>query len=344
MKIGNFPVWHWHIENSSICSLRCPRCPRSEIPDTLIQTSLDLDFFEKNFTPDFLTNVWQISFCGDDGDPIYGKDFLDIVYYLKFCKPDLSLRIITNGSYRSKAWWNRLAVTLNQYDEIHFSLDGWDQQSNEKYRVNSSWASIVDALDSMKDCSAIKVWAAIAFSFNYKKIHSKMIPVAESYGFDRFQLTLSTKFGSKYENYLKDNVDYLEPSQKYVSGSHRFERKTYDLTQREQKDNSKFNVNLNMFVRSKVNNGIRPLCHIGNKGLYISSQGYFYPCCWMANRYNHTQWQEFRKPEFNLNQRTITQVLLDPQWQEFFNNAHNYSECQNKCTAANMSIEYGTSW
>ena len=344
MKIGNFPIWHWHIENSSICSLRCPRCPRSEIPDTLVQTSLGLDFFEKNFTPEFLTDVWQISFCGDDGDPIYGKDFLDIIFYLKFCKPELSLRIVTNGSHRPPAWWDRLAATLNQYDEIHFSLDGWEQQSNEKYRVNSNWSSISQALDSMRNCNAIKVWAAIAFSFNYKKIHKKMIPVAESYGFDKFQLTLSTKFGSKYNNYLKDNTDYLEPDSDYVSTSHRFERKIYDLTSREQLDNGKFDINLNYLANSKEQNGINPLCQIGNKGLYISSQGYFYPCCWMANRYNHTQWQTFRKPEFDLNDRSITEVLSDLYWTDFFANAHNYTECQTKCALKNLNIQYGTSW
>jgi MoaA/NifB/PqqE/SkfB family radical SAM enzyme len=344
MKINDFPLWHWHIENSSICSLRCPRCPRSEIPDTLVQTSLGLDFFEKNFTPDFLSDVWKISFCGDDGDPIYGKDFLDILFYLKFCKPDLSLRIVTNGSHRPRAWWDKLAAILNQYDEIHFSLDGWDQQSNEKYRVNSDWVSITDALDSMKSSSAVKTWAAIAFSFNYKKINTKMIPMAEALGFDKFQLTLSTKFGSKYANYLTNDVDSLEPSGKYVAKSHRFERLVYDLTGREMLQNKSYELNLYHFFKLENINNIAPICQIGNKGLYISSQGYFYPCCWLANRYNHTQWQEFRRPEFDLKERTITQVLSDPRWQEFFNNAHNYSECASKCAASNMTLEYGTSW
>ena len=26
-------LYHWHIEPSSKCSLRCPRCPRQEHPD-----------------------------------------------------------------------------------------------------------------------------------------------------------------------------------------------------------------------------------------------------------------------------------------------------------------------
>ena len=77
------PIWHWHIEKSSICSLRCPRCPRQEVPGTLVQTSLELDFFKRNFTADVLKDVWQITFCGDDGDPIYAHDLIPVIRYIK---------------------------------------------------------------------------------------------------------------------------------------------------------------------------------------------------------------------------------------------------------------------
>ena len=68
-------TWHWHIEISSKCTLKCPRCARSEVPDTLLNTELSLEFFKTNFTADFIeTNVEKITFCGDDGDPIYAHD------------------------------------------------------------------------------------------------------------------------------------------------------------------------------------------------------------------------------------------------------------------------------
>ena len=43
-------TWHFHIEISSKCTLRCPRCARQEVPDSLINTELDLDFFKRNFS------------------------------------------------------------------------------------------------------------------------------------------------------------------------------------------------------------------------------------------------------------------------------------------------------
>ena len=338
-----WPLWHWHIENSSICSLRCPRCPRSEIPNTLEQTSLPVEFFRRNFDQSMLQNVLQISFCGDDGDPIYGKEFLETVEYLKTNKPNLSLRIVTNGSYRSRQWWEQLAKHLNEYDEVHFSIDGWDNDSNNIYRVNSKWSSIMTGVNALANSRAYLVWAAIAFKFNYHKL-DYMKQYAAWAGFDRFQITLSTKFGSIYNNYLQAGSDALEPPSEWLPKGHRFERKMYNLTSKQQADNGKLQHNIDIWNNIDKQQDIIPMCSIGNKGLYISSQGYFYPCCWMANRYNHTRWSEFRQPEYDLNTRTIADVLADPMWDEFFNNLSKHNECVNKCSRHNYNVEYATSW
>ena len=33
-------TWHFHIEISSKCTLRCPRCAQQEVPDGLVDTEL----------------------------------------------------------------------------------------------------------------------------------------------------------------------------------------------------------------------------------------------------------------------------------------------------------------
>ena len=43
----NITLDHWHIEVSSICTLKCPRCTRTEVPKTLLNRSLDLKFFQE---------------------------------------------------------------------------------------------------------------------------------------------------------------------------------------------------------------------------------------------------------------------------------------------------------
>ena len=41
----NLALDHWHIEVSSICTLKCPRCTRMEVPETLLNRQLTLEFF-----------------------------------------------------------------------------------------------------------------------------------------------------------------------------------------------------------------------------------------------------------------------------------------------------------
>ena len=191
-------TWHFHIEISSKCTLRCPRCARQEVPDSLINTELNLEFFKRNFTPEFITsNVEKITFCGDDGDPIYAHDLIPVISYIKSVKP-VEIVIVTNGSHKKPNWWKELGSVLTEQDTVHFSIDGWNNASNNLYRVNSDFDSImggVAGLRSTSDCRV--VWAAIGFKFNEDHINL-MIATARAWGFDAFQLTKSTKFGKNY--------------------------------------------------------------------------------------------------------------------------------------------------
>ena len=87
-----FDISELHIEISSRCVLKCPRCPRTELSKELkdvLNTDYSLTDFKRIFTPLVLDKVERILFCGDKGDPIYAKDFLQIVQYIKEYKPNL---------------------------------------------------------------------------------------------------------------------------------------------------------------------------------------------------------------------------------------------------------------
>jgi MoaA/NifB/PqqE/SkfB family radical SAM enzyme len=88
-------VWdHWHIEPSSICALKCPRCPRAEVPDGLLNRQLSLDFFRDQIGAEVIKRIRKITFCGNDGDPIYCRDLVDICAWVKSTNPDLQLVVI----------------------------------------------------------------------------------------------------------------------------------------------------------------------------------------------------------------------------------------------------------
>ena len=333
-------TWHFHIEISSKCTLRCPRCARSEVPESLINTELDLEFFKRNFTPEFITNnVEKITFCGDDGDSIYAHDLIPVIRYIKSVKP-VEFVIITNGSYKKPEWWQELGSVLDINDTVHFSIDGWDNESNNLYRVNSDFKSITEGVAGLRSASECKlIWAAIAFKFNEDHIN-QMVATAKSWGFDVFQLTKSTKFGSFYPSYPKD--DPLEPSKKFVSSSHRFEREILKISTREF-DNKIPETNIRLYKSVKETNGVKPLCEIGNKGLYIDARGRLFPCCWVANRYGHnSEWQTIAE-QFDLNNRTLVDVLNDEFWNNKFQTFH-WQECQTKCKAEKVDEKYASEW
>ena len=84
--------YHWHIEPSSKCSLRCPRCPRQEHPDiTWMNKEITLEQFKKVFDKEMLQQVQRFTMCGDVGDPIYAKDYLNIIEYIKTVDPTIQI-------------------------------------------------------------------------------------------------------------------------------------------------------------------------------------------------------------------------------------------------------------
>ena len=337
-NIHNWPLEHWHIELCSKCSLQCPRCSRQEVPEGLTNRDLTLEWFKENWTGKLLTDVKKITFCGDDGDPIYAKDLLKILSWLRENNDQVQFVIVTNGSYKTKSWWEKLDKILNEKDHIHFSLDGWDQESNNIYRVNCNWFSIMTGINAMRKSKAHKTWAAIAFKFNEHKIFD-MQEMAKKLAFDSFQLTLSSKFGKNYDTYPKD--DPLQPSDKFIA-SGRFTRTTVGLSGKKWHDNC-VDIFTKRFYNVDSTPSIIPLCMIGNKGLYLNAKGKFYPCCWTALRYGHNKdIFEYIKPS-----QTLGEVLDDPMWKKLFGDIRNGTaprECGEKCSAKKWSLDHATQW
>ena len=86
------------------------------------------------------------------------------------------------------------------------------------------------------------------------------------------------------------------------------------------------------FERARNLKSYPALCYVGNKGVFLNSRGEFYPCCWVANRYEHNKdFIERSQNSFNLYNRTLEQILLDDFWHTDFVKFDNL-ECKTKCT------------
>lgn len=337
---------HWHIEPSSICTLKCPRCPRTEVPESLLNRQLTLKFFQDQLGADVVKGIRKITFCGNDGDPIYCKELIEICSWIKSCNPDIQLVIITNGSYKPPEWWELLGTVLDHHDEINWSIDGWDQLSNEQYRVNSDWGSIINGYKTFinHNNATYRVWASIGFKFNQDQI-DRMKMLAGTLKFDLFQLTKSTKFGSHYPDVYGINDPLCPDRHDLVSSSHRFERVLFDLTERVrpgQQLKEIFFAKAQNLQNKKQYSGI---CLIGNKGVFLNSQGEFYPCCWTANRYQHNKdWHTLAQHRFNLNTCTFQDIIKDSFWSTDFLKFDSL-ECRTKCTPEKLADrDHTTEW
>jgi MoaA/NifB/PqqE/SkfB family radical SAM enzyme len=360
MKL-NYPwqLYHWHFEVSGKCTLKCPRCPRNEMaPVPWMNKELTLDFFKKVLSPELLkTQVKRITMCGDIGDPIYASQYLDIVEYIKLNNPKIHVFTITNGSYRKAEWWERFAAISNEYDTINFSVDGYNHESNNKYRVGSNWDSIMQGMDIMcNKSSAFVYWAAILFSFNQDHI-ADIHTQAKQIGCDGVQLTYSTKFGSKYGETYGGKNDTLEPRLEFISKTHRYERHFRNISGREQHNTDYMNTNIKMFeeISKKYQKSITPMCSIGNRGLYVSADGVIHPCSWVSYPYVsltsarktikfEDSFHQVHRDKLNLNERTLEDILNDDIWSHLFNSFDDESktwvECEQKCNCSLVNKEY----
>ena len=346
-------VFHWHLELSSKCTLKCPRCPRTEQPGRYKVTEMSLDFVKKIFTSDRLQYVNKILMSGGQGDAIYCKDFIKIIKYLKEIKSNLQLCITTNGSYKKKEWWQEVAPILNKNDVVTFSIDGWDQKSNEQYRVNSHFKSIMEGLKTLRHFNpeVYIIWSTIIFKFNQNKIDT-IKNLAKSMGVDSFNVVQSRLFGSINSDYIDTKLGYdpLEPDKDFIESKNtnrgfyvNFSNRSYPITIKP--TIYKF---IEKYKEDYKESYINPLCRIGERGLYIDAEGILYPCSWISHPFKNQNskkrnksiiWEKSlfveHKDLFNLNKHTLEEVLSHSYWKKlqcsWLNPKKAFVECEKHC-------------
>lgn len=300
-----FDLTHLHVELSSKCVLRCPRCPRTEMADAHphINQDYSLDEFCTIFTQDILSQIKYLSFCGDIGDPIYARDFLEIIEYIKQISATTQINIVTNGSYKDPNWWQRLGSSLDQHDRVTFSVDGWDHDSNRIYRVNSDWDSIIAGVRSLRSSSDVNMrWSTIVFRFNMHRIE-EIRQIAQDLGVDQFETVKSMKFGSNDPRYLNVNgIDPLEPG-----------------NYKEEKNYSKSVIKLARgytLPTAARDTKHWAKCLNGTQMPFVSVDGRFFPCAWFSSGYMENDFVEKYQNAINVRTRGFAAVLTDPCWEE----------------------------
>ena len=313
-----------HLELSSKCVLKCPRCPRTELDLDRVNQEITYDDFKLGFPEDTLNQIEHFIFCGDIGDPIYATEFLEIVEYIKQ-NSKTRIRIVTNGSYKKPIWWERLGQLLDYNDSVTFSVDGWDNVSNNQYRINSDFDSIVAGITALRQSSDCRIrWSTIYFSFNQYKIND-IRALAKSLGCNQLQTVKSSKFDGRY---LHNNVDLLKPSAELVANTLVYE------PQLEQ-------INTDKYVTIVPDPSPTPhpwaRCLNYKKDLFVGIDGLVTPCPWFNNGYQTNDFIKKHRDRLSIHNRSFFEIINDLDlWQQLIKSFnHGPMEiCQIKCKNA----------
>ena len=233
-----------HIEPTNICTLKCPRCARTNFLETFTtkawsNQNLDLETLKKFLDID-LKNV-KVLLCGNYGDPIYYPDLFPMIQYFKNQKSNITL--VTNGSYRKEIWWEELVSLLSENDTIIFSVDGTPENFIQ-YRVNADWDSIYAGMRIVAKNNINSIWKYIPFSFNENDILETK-ELSQKIGLKKFIIEPSDRWES--------SNDTLMPKRKF--------------------ENTRYESIIHWKHKNGKNQSINPKCFKGDQH-FITSDGY----------------------------------------------------------------------
>ena len=310
-----------HLELSSKCVLKCPRCPRTELNLDRLNQEITLADFKSGFPVDVLNKIEHFIFCGDIGDPIYATEFLEIIEYIKQNSPT-RIRITTNGSYKRADWWQQLGGYLDYNDQVTFSVDGWDDASNNQYRVNSDFDSIVLGIKALRASSKCSIqWSTIYFAFNQHRI-TDIEELATSLGCNKFQTVKSSKFDGRY---MSGEIDPLKPANELIANTLIYKTNVEIL------NSSKY---IPIVPATPVHPHRWAKCLNYKKDLFIGIDGLVTPCPWFNNGYQDNNFVTANYEKLSIKNRSFFDILNDTKlWQQLVNrfDTDPLEICQLKC-------------
>jgi hypothetical protein len=223
-----------HIEISSRCQASCPMCPRN-IHGGIDNPSLELndwtyEDFVKIFNTELLLQIKRLTFCGSFGDPIMNKDFVKMCSYVSSTNPNINVSVHTNGSARSKLFWQDLARALPKDHFVVFALDGF-ADTHHLYRAGTDWNKIIDNAKTFIAAGGSADWMFIRFKHNEHQVVAAE-QLSQQLGFKRFTVKDTRRFETpKFEVLDKTGkiTHYLEqPSGTPIKFVDKRDLETYD--------------------------------------------------------------------------------------------------------------------
>jgi MoaA/NifB/PqqE/SkfB family radical SAM enzyme len=147
---------------------------------------LQIDQIQSNLQIDKLTNLKLVTLEGDKGDPLMHPDIEKIIDIFSQAPSCPEIRVVTNGSIRSPAWWRSLAEKNYPRLTVTFSIDGLED-TNHLYRVGLNFNKIIDNATSFINAGGNAVWKFILFRHNEHQVDD-IIQLSQKLGFSELDI------------------------------------------------------------------------------------------------------------------------------------------------------------
>lgn len=200
-----------YVEPSTYCNLRCPRCPRTEFPDSYKLTHLDIDVLQRTLKSELWKSLKTVEYGGNYGDPLMHPKLKEMVSMTRSIHPEVVQLIHTSGN-RDSSFWGELLEFLSEKDQVLLSIDGLED-TNSVYRVGSKWQWIEGALKLCPQ-KVRTIWKYIVFSHNESQIF-EAIKMAKDFGVHFFILTKSHLFKGHWAD--ESGFDPMAPSDPWIA-------------------------------------------------------------------------------------------------------------------------------
>ena len=242
-----------HLELTERCQAECPMCPRTG--NLLVgKRELSLSDIEFIFPEEFVKQLDAITLCGNFGEPILAKDFIEIIQYFRFNNKNLFLKIHSNAGARDIDFWEDLAYLIGDIGIVIFGIDGLED-TNHIYRKNVQWDKVMQSAKTFIDAGGKAQWDFLVFEHNEHQVDEAR-KLSKEMGFDNFEL----KFSSRWTGYHKSG---LKPTKLYSNKALNTINSIQDI--------EKFYDSCSIKCNSAI-----------NKSIYVSAEGLVTPCCWTA--------------------------------------------------------------
>ena len=268
-----------HLEITTRCNARCPMCPRNlsggRTKAYLPLVELSLPDIRRILPEDFVSRLAFLNMCGNYGDALTARDTLEVFSYLKAANTEIDLGLMTNGGGRPPDWWRRLAGVVSR---CKFGIDGLED-TNHLHRRDVSWPRLMASVEAFIGAGGAAEWDFVVFRHNEHQVEAAR-ELSRRLGFAKFNVRKTPRFLAQGRVVQKTPVLDREGRVEYfleMPSDPRYINPVYGGYERAVESAEAHARYLETTpVDCKV---------LGSRQLYISAEGYVFPCCWTGSLY-----------------------------------------------------------